>query len=140
MCLTVKKDSTVKVKPVDITVYKLGYPKTLFSIGRLDIGKDDKTFIPICRMDFIYVANVLQPKVELIVKEIDTNASPLYFIEEGYHAFISLNEYVAQYSKQMYKQTGFKNVVGKFIIPANTKYYLQDNEIVASQIIYKGLL
>ena len=140
MCLIVKKDETSGLTNRDTLVYKFGYIKS-WAIKLRKNGTEtvyDSTFFsPIFRMHYVYVKDILQPKVELVITETDKS---IYQIKEGYHAWVSLDQHLIAYTRELFKQRGIKVEIGKFIIPANTPYYLQGNEIVSETIIYKGLL
>jgi hypothetical protein len=141
MCLIVKEDQTPGLSDYDITVYKLGYTKNWpIKARNPSFPKGDSYFSPIYKTTFVYELNVIQTKVELVLKSEDTNAEPRYFIEEGYHAFITLDNDIIEYARQMSRLIGLHPKVGKFTIPAHIPYFLEGNEIVASTIIYKGLL
>ena len=114
-----------KVAEKDIIVYKFGKVR-------------EGNFIPFYRNNYTYISKCNNIRVELKL-HYNVSINLIYF---GYHSYLE-KDYVInkiidlQKTKFLYSIYPF--IVGKFIIPKGTEYYINaDKEIVSSSIIWTG--
>lgn len=134
----------------DIEVYKIGSP-----------NKKKDRFNCLYNDTFFYIKDENTPKVDLILKEcigkqlndvFGVQGYTFYYIDEGYHCYDEYTKlrpmYISPVEGRKYDfkilncDTFYHKVcAGKFIIPKDSKYYVNNfGEIVSEKLIFKEFL
>ena len=117
MCFTVLKELPYPVKlSFDLEVVKYG--------SDISKGLDGSVYFHSYHTSFIYSKNILSPTV-FIKKE--RGDKGLYKINEGYYSFY---RYVNAYHKR-----GDEKIVGIFLIPQDTPFYIDNCGVIVSESI-----
>ena len=143
MCWHISERIESSIAKEDIEVYKIGSP-----------NKKKNRFNCLYMDTFFYIKNEDTPKINLELQE-DNNivkGPTIYFIDEGYHCYDeytklrplftnSIKGHKYDFSIRNCDTFYHKVCAGKFIIPKDSKYYVNNfGEIVSEKLIFKEFL